>query len=142
MKIKPVVYDCIKTVHTSYELDFKTESNITFVHGDSGTGKSTVFSFLQELAAQDRKIRCFNYLDMNRNYKASIKNSKGKLFVIDNADIMLDDRMRRYISMDAENQYLLFGRNPTGLLLGWDNVYELESSTDDGRTKFTLVKSI
>ena len=53
-----------------------------------------MFSFLKELSAEDKRIKCFNYLDWNKSYKSSIKRSKGKLIIIDNADILLDDAMR------------------------------------------------
>ena len=46
MRIKPIVQDHIQTTHTSYEVDFVLEANVTFIVGDSGTGKSAVFSFL------------------------------------------------------------------------------------------------
>ena len=141
MKIKPVVMDRIRTKHTSYEVDFVIETNITFIIGDSGTGKSAVFSFLQELAAENPDIRCFNYLDQKKRYKTTIKQSKGKLFIIENADILLDDDMRWYIATDAENQYIIIGRNPTGLMLEQDEIMELSSTTEDGKTRFVLQHS-
>lgn len=138
MKIKPVVCDRIQTTHTSCEVDFVIESNITMIVGDSGTGKSAVYTFLQELAAEDRRIRCFNYLDREQNYKSAIKRSKGKLFIIDNADILLDDAMRGYIALDENNQYIIIGRNPTGLMLDQDDIMELGSHTQEGKTRFVL----
>lgn len=141
MKIKPILFEKIRTKHTSYEVDFQLESNVTFVTGDSGTGKSAVFSFLEEMAADNKTIKCYNYLDQKSNYKQAIKLSKGKLFVIDNADILLDDAMREYIATDEKNQYILIGRNPTGLLLGQDEIMELSSTTIDGITKFVLEHS-
>ena len=142
MKSKPVVMDRLHTVHTSYEVDLVLENNITLVSGDSGEGKSAVYSFIEELATEDRRIRCFSYKDINNNYKNSIRRSKGKLFVIDNADLLLDDKTRRYIATDGNNQYLIIGRNPTGLLLTTDNVWELKSNTYDSVTTFTLVNNL
>ena len=140
MRTKPIIFENIKTNHTSFMVDFKIDNNITFIVGDSGVGKSAVFSFLQELAAEDRRIRCFNYLEKSKGYKSTIKRSRGKLFVIDNADILLDDQLRHYISMDAQNQYIIIGRNPTGLLLNYDEMYELENSLNDDITIFSLKK--
>ena len=62
MKIKPIVTNHIHTKHTSFEVDFWLENNITFISGESGTGKSAVYSFLAELAAEYKSIKCFNYL--------------------------------------------------------------------------------
>ena len=142
MRIKPVVQDRIQTTHTSYVVDFILEANVTFIVGDSGTGKSAVFSFLKELAAENKTIRCYNYLDKKAGYKSAIKRASGKLFIIDNADILLDDDMRRYIATDGKNQYILIGRNPTGLMLSQDDIMELISESHDGRTLFTLKHSM
>lgn len=141
MKIKPVVTNFIKTKHTSFEVELQIDNNITFISGDSGTGKSAVFSFLEEFAAENKCIKCFNYLDQNNSYKTSIKKSKGKLFVIDNADILLDDDTRSYIALDESNQYIIIGRNPTGLILDIDEIYELQSQNINDITLFTLAKS-
>ncbi|RGM79440.1 RluB protein [Ruminococcus sp. OM06-36AC] len=49
--------------------------------------------------------------------------------------------MRSYIALDGNNQYIIIGRNPTGLLLNIDEVYELQNENVDGITLFTLKKS-
>lgn len=141
MKIKPIVQNKINTKHTSYDVELSLDNNITFIHGKSGVGKSAVFSFIREMATENKTIQCLNYLDKKRNYKNAIKRSKGKLFVIDNADLLLDDQMRQYIALDTENQYIIIGRNPKGLMLTKDEIYELSSETADGRTRFTLKRS-
>ena len=142
MKSKPVVMDRISTTHTSFDVDLVLENNITLVNGYSGDGKSAVYSFLEELATEDKRIRCFNYMSINENYKNAIRRSKGKLFVIDNADVLLDDKTRMFIATDGNNQYLLFGRNPTGLMLVADNIWELSHEKKDVRTLFTLVNRL
>lgn len=141
MKIKPVVLSKIWTKHTNCVVDFRFDSNVTFICGNSGTGKSAVFSFIEEYSSEDRRIRCFNYLDLNIGYKASIRISKGKLFVIDNADILLNNALRFHIARDTENQYIIIGRNPTGLRLSIDEIYELDSRNKDGITIFSLKKT-
>jgi ABC-type lipoprotein export system ATPase subunit len=141
MKIKPIILDTIQTQHTNYYVDIHVDSNVILITGDSGEGKSAVFSFLQELSTEDKRIKCFNYIDYNKRYKNSIKTSKGKLFVIDNADVLLDDSIRKYIATDTQNQYILIGRNPTGLFLTQDNIYELVSSNSNGKVRFSLKKA-
>ncbi len=142
MKIKPVITDKIVTRHTSYQVDFDLTQNITFIVGDSGVGKSAVFSFLQELSAEDKRIKCFNYLDQNKGYKNSLKKAKEKLFVIDNADILLDDSLRQYIAGDMNNQYIIIGRNPSSLLLQQDEIFELANEKNGGRVLFRLKKAL
>ena len=141
MKIKPVILDRIQTRHTNYIVDFQIDSNVTFITGDSGTGKSAVYSFLLEYSSEDKRVRCLNYLDHNKGYKTAIRKSKGKLFIIDNADILLDDNLRQHIVMDAENQYVIIGRNPTGLLLSQDDIRELVSTKKGEITTFMLERA-
>ena len=141
MKISPVVQNRINTSHTMYDVDLLLDNNITFINGDSGVGKSAVFSFIQEMMIENKNIRCLNYLDENKNYKNIIKRSKGKLFVIDNADLLLDDKLREYIALDYKNQYVIIGRNPKGLALNQDEIYEITSEKNNGRIKFSLKKS-
>ena len=138
MKIKPVVMDHLYTAHTSFVVDFELNYNIMFISGDSGVGKSAVFSFIEEAAVEDKRIKCFDYRSINDSYKSTVRNSKGKLFVIDNADILLDDNIRRYIAADPNNQYIIIGRNPTGLLLQQENIWCLESYKKEEKTVFTL----
>ena len=64
----------------------------------------------------------------------------GKLIVIDNADILLDDDTRKYISLDDKNQYLIIGRNPKNLFTTSDNLFELVSEKIGEQTEFRLKK--
>lgn len=138
MKSKPVVMEHFSTVHTSFIVDFTFASNITILTGDSGIGKTAMFSFIKECMAVNPKIFCLNYLDYQRNIKDIISNTEGKLIVIDNADILLDDDMRKYISLDDKNQYLIIGRNPKNLFATRDNLFELVSRKIGEQTELTL----
>ena len=106
--------------------------------GDSGTGKTASFSFIRECMAINPKILCLNYLDYQKNIKNIISQSEGKLIVIDNADILLDDETRKYISLDDKNQYLIIGRNPKNLFATKENLFELMSRKIGEQTEFTL----
>ena len=50
MKNNPVVMDRILTNHTSFIVDLELNFNITFIIGESGSGRSTVFSIIKEKA--------------------------------------------------------------------------------------------
>jgi len=138
MKIKPLIFEEIKTSHTNFDVDFKLDYNITFIQGDSGVGKSVAYSFIEELSSVDKRIRCLNYLNINRNYKNQIKRTKGKLFVIDNADLLLDDAMRDYIAWDKNNQYIIYGKNPSQLRLAVDEIYKIDVKHENSRIHFSL----
>lgn len=49
--------------------------------------------------------------------------------------------MRRDIVLDRVNQFVIIGRNPTGLLLSQDEIYELEYSERDGIIRFGLKRT-
>ena len=116
MKSKPIVMEQFSTVHSSFIVDFTFKNNITILMGDSGTGKTATFSFVRECIAVNPKIVCLNYLDYQKDIKDVISKTEGKLIVIDNADILLNNDTRKYISLDDKNQYLIIGRNPKNFL--------------------------
>lgn len=138
MKSKPIVMEHFSTIHTSFVVDFTFHNNVTILMGDSGTGKTASFSFIRECMAINPKILCLNYLDYQKDIKALISREEGKLIVIDNADILLNDETRKYISLDDKNQYLIIGRNPKNLFATKENLYELVSEQIGEQTKFTI----
>ena len=140
MKSKPVVMDHFSTVHTSYIVDFDFTNNITILTGASATGKTASFSFIRECMAINPDIVCINYQNYQKDIKEMLAKETGKLIVIDNADILLDDDTRKYISMDEKNQYLIIGRNPKNLFTTNDNLFELVSEKKGEQTEFRLKK--
>lgn len=138
MRSKPVVMSEFSTVHTSYIVNFKFTNNITILTGASASGKTASFSFIRECMALNRNILCINYLDYQKDIKEMISGVKGKLIVIDNADILLNDETRKYISVDAQNQYLIIGRNPKNLFVTKENLFELVTFPVGEQTEFQL----
>ena len=138
MKSKPVVMDHFSTVHTSFVIDFTFDSNITLLMGDSGTGKSASYSYIKECMSMNSDILCINYLEYQKDIGEMIRAATGKLIVIDNADVLLDDGIRKYIALDDKNQYLIIGRNPKNLFATKDNLYELVSEKKGDQTVLKL----
>lgn len=134
MKSKPIVMEHFSTEHTSFVLDFEFTNNITILMGDSGTGKTASFSFIKECMALNPDIVCLNYLDYQKNIGDIIRNTEKKLIVIDNADVLLDDDIRKYIALDDKNQYLIIGRNPKNLFATKENLFELVSEEQGEQT--------
>lgn len=97
----------------SYDLMF--DDRITLVGGDSGTGKTVLYEMLEDLRFTDeyKEIKLFNY--KSDNLLASMEQCKDKFIVVDNADILIDDEIRRFINFEFSNQYMLFLRNCDGL---------------------------
>jgi Holliday junction resolvasome RuvABC ATP-dependent DNA helicase subunit len=138
MKSKPIVMDHFSTVHTSFVVDFRFTNNITILTGDSGTGKTASFSFIQECMAVNLDILCLNYLDYQKDIAGIIKSAEKKLIVIDNADVLLSDDFRKYIALDDKNQYLIIGRNPKNLFATKENLFELVSEKQGEQTILKL----
>lgn len=102
-----------------FRFDLKLRGDITLVGGDSATGKTFLV----------RAIRAKNY---NRNIlnsgydtdlsnvviydfttgisKESLSTLSNKLIIIDNADIIVNQKLADYIKLDFNNQYLIFSR--------------------------------
>lgn len=138
MKSKPIVMEHFSTVHTSFIVNFEFTNNITILTGVSAAGKTASFSFIKENTAINPNIVCLNYLDYQKDIKGVLVHTEGKLIVIDNADILLDDEVRKYISMDGNNQYLIIGRNPKNLFATKENLFELVSKKKGEITEFQI----
>ena len=138
MKSKPIVMEHFNTVHTSFVVNFTFTNNITILMGDSGTGKTAAFSFIKECMAINPNIFCLDYFDYQKNVREIICQVNGKLIVIDNADILLDDDTRKYISLDDKNQYLIIGRNPRNLFATKENLFELVRKQVGEQPEFSL----
>lgn len=97
----------------SYDLVF--EDRITLVGGDSGTGKTVLYEMLEDLKLTDEyhSIKLFNY--KSENILENLERCRNNFIVIDNADILIDDDIRRFINFEFSNQYMLFLRNCDGL---------------------------
>ncbi len=138
MKSKPVIMEHFSTVHSSFIVNFTFKNNITLLTGSSATGKTLSFSFIRECMAVNPDIVCLNYLDYQKDIRELLMHTKGKLIVIDNADILLDDEARKYISVDGNNQYLIIGRNPKNLFTTKENLFELISREKGEVTEFRI----
>ena len=138
MKCKPIVMEHFSTVHTSFIIDFRFTSNITILTGLSASGKTASFSFIRESMSVNPDILCFNYLDYQKDIKEILGKTRGKLIVVDNADILLHNETRKYISLDGNNQYLIIGRNPKNLFTTRDNLFELVSKKNGEVTEFRI----
>ena len=97
----------------SYNLEF--DDRITLVGGDSGVGKTVLYEILEDVRLTDeyRAIKLFNY--RSDNFSESIKQCRDSFIVVDNADNLINDEVRKFINFELSNQYMLFLRNCDGL---------------------------
>ena len=112
---KKMVYKKItfKAAPFSYDLEF--DDRITLVGGDSGVGKTVLYEMLEDVRLTDeyRAIRLFNY--RSDNFSEAIKRCRDSFIVVDNADNLMNDEVRKFINFETSNQYMLFLRNCDGL---------------------------
>mgnify|MGYP000634592386 CR=1 FL=1 len=97
----------------SYDLVF--DDRITLVGGDSGTGKTVLYEILEDLRLTNeyKAIKLFNY--KSDEFLEAMKRCRNNFIVIDNADILINDDIRKFINFEFSNQYMLFLRNCDGL---------------------------
>lgn len=112
---KQMIYNNITFKADPFSYDLVFDDRITLVGGDSGTGKTVLYEMLEDLRLTDeyKKIRLFNY--RSDNLLDAIKQCRNSFIVIDNADILINDEVRRFINFEFSNQYMLFLRNCDGL---------------------------
>ena len=112
---KQMIYKNITFKADPFSYDLVFDDRITLVGGDSGTGKTVLYEMLEDLRLTDeyKAIKLFNY--KSDELLESMKQCRGRFIVIDNADILIDDEVRRFINFEFSNQYMLFLRNCDGL---------------------------
>lgn len=108
----------------SYELSF--DDRITLVGGDSGTGKTVLYEMLEDLKLTDKynAIKLFNY--KSEDLTENLEKCRNNFIVIDNADILINDDIRKFINFELSNQYMLFLRNCDGLNVSDKSFKELK----------------
>lgn len=121
MNTRPVVRTELKYKYLGFNLDLDLKTNLILISDKSGTGKSFLYDIIKSQSIGDDEVIGISCEEIN-NYKLvtlldTFKQEKNKLFIIDNADIMLDTETRRYIAFDTKNQYILIGRDTSDLML-------------------------
>ncbi len=123
---KEYVYGKLEDHWMGNDFSLLLDKSIILLQGNSGTGRSYLKEYFQKKA--DPEISVYDYTWKGKEFEIyeKMKKSENNLFVIDNADIILSDEMRRYIASDIDNQYLLIGREPRLLHLFRQNLKTLE----------------
>lgn len=127
---RPVVTYKIDANYCGRHILLEFTNNMTVVCGNSGVGKTRLWELLGDLVLDFPYLSMLSLRNKNDNILELLKSSSGKLFVIDNADIVLGAEERKYVAFDGSNQYLLFGRNPENLMLTYNNLREIVWGSD------------
>ena len=131
-----MLYKKLEFTYGFLKYNLKFNSSISFISGDSGTGKTFLSEILAKYAKSQNKdnIIVFNYL--TPNFKEILLQQKFKFIVIDNADILLTDELKEFVN-ESENQFVIMGRDNNNLGLGIRDFYELERVGKEVRLKNT-----
>lgn len=137
---KQMIYKNITFKADPFSYDLVFDDRITLVGGDSGTGKTVLYEMLEDLRLTDeyKAIKLFNY--KSDNILAPIKKCRNSFIVIDNADILINDEIRRFINFEFSNQYMLFLRNCDGLNVS-DKNFKVLKLEDNRITLETVICS-
>lgn len=117
-----------------YKYNLEFAPRITLISGNSGTGKTVLFKYFKAIEDGNNNS---NIMALNTSKVKSLKksgvdianliiNTKNKLVVIDNADLILTEPVTKAILFNQDNQYILFGRTCNGLCLDENEIAELE----------------
>lgn len=127
-----------------YEINLNLRSNMTIINGETATGKSFFYDKMRRVEDRD-DIICINYENVRpkANYDAmvnTIKQSKDKIFVIDQADdIQRKDASLMYaINMDSgTNTFIVIGRKPK-LIYNMSDIAEMDISNNKIKLKYSF----
>ena len=94
---KQMIYKNITFKADPFSYDLEFEDRITLVGGDSGTGKTVLYEMLEDIRLTDeyKTIKLFNY--KSDDFLKAIKQCRDSFFVVDNAEYVINDDIRRLI---------------------------------------------
>lgn len=129
----------IKTNNITFDLELK--DNIVLINGLSGVGKSMLYkAILEDAILYKKPIICLNRTSyLNLLSIDFFKGEANKLFVIDDAEILLDTPMRQYISLDTNNQYMIFTHTTEGFIPTKKSVCELKIENNKGFLDYPFI---
>ena len=112
---KQMIYKNVRFKADPFSYDLEFDDRITLVGGDSGVGKTVLYEMLEDIRLTDeyKAIRLFNY--RSDDFQEAIKQCRDSFIVVDNADNLINDEVRKFINFELSNQYMLFLRNCDGL---------------------------
>lgn len=118
------------------------KDNLTLIGGQSGSGKTLLFEAFQSdmVLNENSNITCINYTTAKEIISETLKNSSGKLFIIDNADIILNRDQRFNISLDKKNQYIVFTHSLYGFKPSASSIAELKVENNIGKLYYPLLE--
>jgi predicted ATPase len=133
--VKLMIYDNLKFQSYPFKYNLIFKSRITIVGGDSGTGKTFLYNLLEVLKKNPEYKNIVTYNYKSDDIEDSIFKQHNKFIIVDNADIILTDKCKRFINENRDNQYMIFGRVFEGLMLNRNSHVQL---VEESKNSFVL----
>lgn len=130
-----------KTRDNNVQFDLQFNDRLTLIDGESGTGKTMLFKAIErDTLLGKTNIICLNFDDIpSGNIEHTLASVKNKVIVIDNADVALNLSRRMQISLDTDNQYIIFTHSTDGYKPSRGSLAELVVKNGKGRLVYRLL---
>ena len=104
-------------------------------------GKTILFKAIErDSLLNGQRFICLNYDDLaSGNIEHTLNTAKDKIIVIDNANIILNDLQKIMISMDMNNQYIIFSHSVNGFKPSVKGIAQLIVEGHEGKLIYPLL---
>lgn len=137
-----ILLDRYQTKDNNILFDLQFKDKMTLISGDSGIGKTMLFKAIErDVLLGKNMIICLNYDDIpSGNIEHTLNTVKNKVIVIDNGDISLDKLQRARVSLDNQNQYVIFTHSTEGFIPNDASIAKLNIKNGKGRLEHILLR--
>lgn len=131
-----------KTKDNNISFHLKFVDKLTLINGESGIGKTMLFKAIErDSLLKPTNIICLNFDDIpSGNIEYTLNTAKGKVIIIDNADVALDLLQRAKISLDNNNQYIIFTHSTDGFIPSAGSIAELVIEKGKGFLDYIMLR--
>ena len=130
-----------KVRDSGINFDINLFDRLTIISGESGVGKTILFKAIErDSLLNGQRFICLNYDDLaSGNIEHTLNTAKDKIIVIDNANIILNDLQKIMISMDMNNQYIIFSHSVNGFKPSIKGIAQLVVEKHEGKLIYPLM---
>lgn len=131
-----------KVKDSGINFDINLFDRLTIISGESGVGKTILFKAMErDSLLGSQNFICLNYDDLvSGNIEYTLNTAKNKIIVIDNANVVLNDLQKIMISMDINNQYIIFSHSVDGFKPSTKGIAQLVVEKHEGKLIYPLME--
>jgi tRNA uridine 5-carbamoylmethylation protein Kti12 len=112
MKFKVLKLNGLNDMDEPIKYEIELRGYVTIVSGNSGTGKTLLCDIVkQHISDGNTKFIVIDATSRGLFDLTFLKNKKGKIIFIDDADLMVSRKILNYILKDRNNYYVMFRRD-------------------------------